>query len=187
MPPNPQFGDKINLIAKRLLRTMKIICYLNDSDVMCCIQMTDGAFRSTRSRPTNDHVVSNASDVKADEDITLCQSLCARFRSDVVGKKGLCHAGLNKGLFITSHLTTGLVPPSIADLILGTVWTDDFDEESGSVDIAPVIEMSHLILSNDLATRWEYSSRGKPDLARSLMPFATREFPARHLRNQILK
>ena len=57
------------------------------------------------------------------------------------------------GLFITSHLTRDLVPPSVADLIPGTVRTEDFDEESGSVDVAPVIEISRLILSNDLAIR----------------------------------
>jgi hypothetical protein len=33
------------------------------------------------------------------------------------------------------------------------VRTEDFDEESGSVDVAPVIEISRLILSNDLAIR----------------------------------
>ena len=57
------------------------------------------------------------------------------------------------GLFITSHLTRDLVPPSVADLIPVTVRTEDFDEESGSVDVAPVIDISRLILSNDLAIR----------------------------------
>ena len=80
------------------------------------------------------------------------------------------------GLFITSHLTRNLVPPSVADLIPGTVRTEDFDEESGSLDVAPVIEISRLILSNDLAIR-----------PRSSMSFATRDIQSRQSRNQILK
>jgi hypothetical protein len=39
------------------------------------------------------------------------------------------------GLFITSHLTKDFIAPSVADLILGTHQTKDFDEESGSVDV----------------------------------------------------
>jgi hypothetical protein len=38
------------------------------------------------------------------------------------------------GLFILAHLTPEPVPPFVADLIPGTVHTEDFDEESGSVD-----------------------------------------------------
>ncbi len=50
-----------------------------------------------------------------------------------------------------------MVPPFVADLILGAVavGTEDFDddEESGSVDVEHGIEMSRLKLSDDLATR----------------------------------
>jgi hypothetical protein len=79
----------------------------------------------------------------------LSQSLRATVRSDV-GRKRICLTGLIKGLFVLAHLTPESVPPFIADLIPGTIRTEDFDEESGSIDIAPVIEMSRLILSNVL-------------------------------------
>jgi hypothetical protein len=59
--------------------------------------------------------------------------LRATIRSDV-GRKRLCLTGFIKGLFILAHLTPEPVPPFVAVLIPGTVHTEDFDEESGSVD-----------------------------------------------------
>ena len=90
----------------------------------------------------------------------LSQSLRATVRSDV-GRKRICLTGLIKGLFVLAHLTPKSVPPFIADLIPGTVHTEDFDEESGSVDIHPVIKMSRLILSNVLATSGSLVVDGK--------------------------
>jgi len=65
--------------------------------------------------------------VKAVEDMRLSQTLRAAVRSDV-GRKRLCLTGLNKGVFIIGHLTPQSVPPFVADLIPGTVCTEDFDE-----------------------------------------------------------
>jgi hypothetical protein len=86
--------------------------------------------------------------------------LRATIRSDV-DRKRLCLTGFIKGLFILAHLTPEPVPPFVADLIPGTVHTEDFDEESGSVDIHPVIKMSRLILSNVLATSGSLVVDGK--------------------------
>jgi len=58
-------------------------------------------------------------------------------------------------------LTPESVSPFVADLTPGTARTEDFDEESGSVDIAPVIEMSRLILSNVLVTSGSLVVDGK--------------------------
>jgi hypothetical protein len=91
------------------------------------------------------------------------------------------------GLFITSYLTTDLVPPSIADLIMGIVQTEVFDEESGSVDIGPVKKISKLISSHDLKITVAYLSKGRPDWTRSSMSFTTRDIQSRHSVNQILK
>ena len=97
-------------------------------------QRPNRAFLSKWSCPTNDTIVSNASDVKAVEDMRLSQSLRAAFRSDV-GRKRLCLTGLIKGLFILGHLTQESVPPFVADLIPGTIRTEEFDKDSGSIDI----------------------------------------------------
>ena len=121
--PNPLLADKINLIAKSLLRMMKNNRYSNDDDATFRFATTDRAFRSTRPRPTNNTVVSKAGDVKAVEDMIWSQTLRACIRIDVVGKKRLCHTRFHKGLFILSHLTPDSVPPSVADLIPGTVRT----------------------------------------------------------------
>ena len=98
--------------------------------------------------------------MKAVEDMRLSQSLRATIRSDV-GRKRLCLTGFIKGLFSLAHLTPEPVSPFIADLTPGTVHTEDFDEESGSVGIPPVIEMSHLILNNVLATSGSLVVDGK--------------------------
>jgi len=63
--------------------------------------------------------------MKAAKDIALSQSLHTCFRSNEVVKKRLCHTGLDMGLFIPSHLTRDLVPHSVANLIPGTVWTEE--------------------------------------------------------------
>jgi hypothetical protein len=39
---------------------------------------------------------------------------------------------------------------SVADLTPGTKLSEDFDEESGSIDIGPVMKILKLILSQDL-------------------------------------
>ena len=156
VPPNPELADKINKIGQRLLRTKKINRYSNDAAAMCRIPMNNRAFVLTWARPTNDTIVSNARDVKAVVNVSLNQSLRAAFRKDV-GRMRLCQTGL----VILAHLTTESVPPFVADLIPGIERTEDFDEESGSVDIAPVIEMSHLILSNVLATSGSLVIDGK--------------------------
>ena len=121
-PPNPELTDKINKIGQHLLKTKKINRYSNDAAAMYCIPTTNRAFLSTWARPTNNTVVSNASDVKAAMDMRLSQSLRAAVRSNV-GRKRLCLTGFIKGLFILAHLTPESVPPFIADLILGTVRT----------------------------------------------------------------
>ena len=70
VPPNPELADKINSIGTHLLRTKKIN-HSNDAAAMCCISTTNRSFLSTWYRPTNNTMVSNASDVKAVEDIRL--------------------------------------------------------------------------------------------------------------------
>ncbi len=57
---NPEVAGEINRIGKRLLRTK-----------MCRISTTNRASLGTWSRPTNDTIVCNASDVKAVEDTRL--------------------------------------------------------------------------------------------------------------------
>ncbi len=135
LPPNPQLAEEINRIAKGLLRSMKINWYSNNASANFCIATSNRAWRSIWSCPTNNHAVSKASDVKGTEDMAFSQSLCTCFQSNVEGKKGMWHTGLHMGLFITSHLTKDFIAPSVADLILGTHQTKDFDEESGSVDV----------------------------------------------------
>jgi hypothetical protein len=103
VPPNPELADEINRIGRRPLRTKKINRYSNDADAMCSISTTNGSFLSTWPRPTNDTMVSNASVVKAVEDMRLSQSLRAAIQSDV-GSKRLCLTGCIKGLFILAIL-----------------------------------------------------------------------------------
>jgi hypothetical protein len=70
VPPNPELTDKINRIGTHLLRTKKIN-HLNDAAAMCHISTTYRSFLSAWYRPMIDTMVSNASDVKAAEDIRL--------------------------------------------------------------------------------------------------------------------
>ena len=63
------------------------------------------------------------------------------------------------GLLISSHLRRDLVPAPVADLIPGTIQTEDLDKELGSIDIASVIEMSCLMLS------WGIFIEGKAGLS----------------------
>jgi hypothetical protein len=101
---------------------------------------------SSHERPSAVH---NATDVKGAEDMGLSQSLRTCFRSDFESKKRLCHTGRHMGLFISSHLTKDNIAPSVAGLIPGTKRTEDFDEDAGSFDIRPIIEISKKILSQD--------------------------------------
>jgi hypothetical protein len=153
VPPNSQLADDINRIAKGLLRSKKINQYLNNAGATVCIVTSNRAWRSTWFCPTNNHAVNKATDVKGAEDMALSQFLRVCFQSDAEGKKRLCYTGLHMGLFITSHLIKENIAPSVANLIPGTKQTEDFDEESGSVDIGPVIEISKQILSHDLKNR----------------------------------
>jgi len=97
--------------------------------------------------------------VKADEDMALIQFFCTCFQSNVVGKKRPCHTSLHMGLLISSHLRRDLVPAPVADLIPGTIQTEDLDKELGSIDIASVIEMFCLMLS------WGIFIEGKAGLS----------------------
>ena len=126
VPPNLQLADKINKIGKGLLQTKKINRYSNDPVAMCRITTTDRAFVSTWARPTNNTIVSNAHNVKAVVDMSLNQSLRATFRKDV-DRMRQCQTGLVKGSFILAHLIKESVPPFVADLIPGTLRTEDFD------------------------------------------------------------
>ncbi len=81
----------------------------------------------------------------------MSKTLYACFQSNVAGKRRLCLSGWCGGLFVPSHLENDKIAPLVAYLIYSTNG-HDFDRESESVDIEPVIEIVTLILSNDLAT-----------------------------------
>ncbi len=66
------------------------------------------------------------------------------------------------------HLGKDDISPLVGDLILGTKKMDDFDEESESVDMEPVIEIAKQILSNDLATHWGTFMEGTTGLNKQL-------------------
>ncbi len=155
VPPNPQIADKINRIAKCLLRSKTINQILNNAVASFCIATSNRVWCSTWTCPTNNHAVSKASDGKCAEDEGMIsnQSLSACFWSNVEVKKRLCHKywpSYGSIYYLSFDKRYGNITPSLADFIPDTEWTEDFDAESGSIDIGPGMEISKLILSHNL-------------------------------------
>ena len=124
---------------------------------------SDTAVFGSWTRATQKVMTSIAAEMLSGHSMNFNQVLCAGERNDIPGdtEPRLCLSYMIYGLMTSELMVSGaILPPLIADLIpcferrQGST-EQDFDEDLGSIDITPIIDMVYIIIAYALA-RYKY-------------------------------